>query len=397
MVPRIAKSGRSFKSAALYYLHDKKANTCERVTQTFTLNLPTNDADLAWRIMAQTAIDQKHLKRAAGIKATGRKLTKPVYCYSLSWHPDESPDHDHMIKAAKQSLEAIGMAECQALLIVHNDEPHPHIHILVNRVDPMTGKAYSTSQDRLKLSRWAEKYEQEIGRIYCKERVANNQKRRKGHFTKDRKSLSKAKHHRWQFGEHAVNDDQQSPDISLKREFSALPNQIKDFMRPHWRELFNRQSEERHALKCQLSTLRGRFRHALAARRGKRKSSFLSALFTALSSPRGLQRHLLKRQFEERAALDSQSEQLLTEAARHISKQHRDRFNTLAEPQEVSEQDSEDIRSFLNSAFNDRSLENISINPLEPNHKAKRLKDSHNPKPKQRKRERSSGRDRPVK
>jgi len=47
MVPKVAKSGASFKGAALYYLHDKQANTNERVAFTQTVNLPTNDPDRA--------------------------------------------------------------------------------------------------------------------------------------------------------------------------------------------------------------------------------------------------------------------------------------------------------------------------------------------------------------
>ena len=33
----------------------------------------------------------QYLKAAAGVKATGRKLTKPVFAYSLAWRPDEKP------------------------------------------------------------------------------------------------------------------------------------------------------------------------------------------------------------------------------------------------------------------------------------------------------------------
>ncbi|MGH1482973.1 MAG: relaxase/mobilization nuclease domain-containing protein [Geminicoccales bacterium] len=63
----------------------------------------------------------------AGIKATGRKLEKPVYVYSLSWHPDEQPDKATMVEAARESLEALGVEDRQALIVCHNDEPHPQI------------------------------------------------------------------------------------------------------------------------------------------------------------------------------------------------------------------------------------------------------------------------------
>ena len=55
MVPRVAKAGRSFKGAALYYLHDKQAQTRDRVAFTETVNLPTMDADRGFAHMIDTA------------------------------------------------------------------------------------------------------------------------------------------------------------------------------------------------------------------------------------------------------------------------------------------------------------------------------------------------------
>ena len=84
MVPKATKKGRSFKGAALYYLHDKGALTDERVAFTHTLNLATDDPHMAARMMAYTAMHQSQIKQAAGEVATGRKLTLPVYVYSLA-------------------------------------------------------------------------------------------------------------------------------------------------------------------------------------------------------------------------------------------------------------------------------------------------------------------------
>ncbi len=35
------------------------------------------------------------------MKATGRKLERPVYAYSLSWHPDERPTRAEQMEAAR--------------------------------------------------------------------------------------------------------------------------------------------------------------------------------------------------------------------------------------------------------------------------------------------------------
>ena len=73
MIAQIAKRGTSFKGAGLYYLHDKKADTSERVAWTETRNLMTDNPAMGLRVMAATAMDKDRLKADAGIKATGRK------------------------------------------------------------------------------------------------------------------------------------------------------------------------------------------------------------------------------------------------------------------------------------------------------------------------------------
>jgi Relaxase/Mobilisation nuclease domain len=157
MVPAITACGRSFRGAALYYAHDKRRDgeavrlTTERVAWVETVNLPTGDPERAWRIMAHTALAQGHLKAAAGTKATGRKLKNPVFAYSLAWHPGERPTKAQMMDAARESLKTQGLEEHQAIILCHTDEPQAHVHIIVNRVHPVTGKAAALSNSKLKL------------------------------------------------------------------------------------------------------------------------------------------------------------------------------------------------------------------------------------------------------
>lgn len=183
MTPVLTTGGQSFKGAALYYLHDKRLAgeterlTGDRVAWTHTINLATDDPERAWRMMAHTAMAQSNLKMAAGIKATGRKLEKPVMAYSLAWHPDETSTKDEMMGAAIETLKILGLADHQTIIVCHNDTPHPHVHILVNRVHPETGIAAKLGNSKLKLSNWALDYETRRGRIYCEERVENHARR----------------------------------------------------------------------------------------------------------------------------------------------------------------------------------------------------------------------------
>lgn len=237
MIPRVAVTGTSFAGAGLYYLHDKVEDqvralagdddplaadlyylhdkgeqTSNRVVFTETLNLPTRDAAKAMKCMSWTAAHATEIRQscidaeahASGMTYEdyvrernpfrGRKGEKPVYAYSLAWHPNQAPSHDDMRAAAKETIKALGFQDHQAVLVAHNDTDHPHIHVIVNRVHPRTGKYASYSRDRLKLSAWAEDYERRTGKILCWERVYNNEERRsRGGFVKA-ESYSRADH-----------------------------------------------------------------------------------------------------------------------------------------------------------------------------------------------------------
>lgn len=179
MIPRIASRGHSFKGAAQYYLHDKKAQTNDRVGWTHTHNLPTNNAEKAFGWMGYTAMNADSLKHHAGISKTGRKRKAGVvYSFSLSWHPKQEPEKQNMLDAALETLEHLKLKEHEAVIVAHNDEEHSHVHVICNLVHPEHGKVAIPSYDRLTLSTWAENLERNDGEIVCEQRVINNARRR---------------------------------------------------------------------------------------------------------------------------------------------------------------------------------------------------------------------------
>ena len=186
MIPKINGLGRSFAGVAAYCLHDapepddRRPRTSERVGWADTRNLATLRVERAARLMAATARAAPDLKRLAGVARGGRKLAKSVLHYSLSWARDETPDKREMSRAVDGSLEALGLEGHEALIVAHEDTRHPHVHVIANRVDPETGKAATLGNSKLRLSRWAEGYEREQGRIRCERRVENNERRRAG-------------------------------------------------------------------------------------------------------------------------------------------------------------------------------------------------------------------------
>jgi len=70
-----------------------------------------------------------------------------------------------MVKAVDASLKVLGADHLQAVIVCHRDQKHPHVHVIVNRVDPTTGKMYGFSNDRHQLDAWSHAYEEGRGRI----------------------------------------------------------------------------------------------------------------------------------------------------------------------------------------------------------------------------------------
>ncbi len=177
MNPHITSGGSSFRGAYLYYMHDKGANTRNRIAWTHTENMMTNDPDLAWKVMSYTAMGQDRLKEASGQKRTGRKTEKPVLAYSLSWHPEQNPNKDHMLEVAQRSIKMLGLSDHEAIIIAHQDTPHKHVHVIVNRVHPITGLVANGSNSKRKLSGFALEYAHEHGLNYAPQRQQNARER----------------------------------------------------------------------------------------------------------------------------------------------------------------------------------------------------------------------------
>ena len=251
MVPKLHAKGSSFKGAAQYLLHDKdRAQSNERVAWTETRNLAVDDPEIAWRIMAATAMDQGRLKEQAGVKNTGRKSDKHVLHFTLAWHPDQEPTREQMSQAADEAIAALGGSDRQALVIAHDDEKHAHVHIMLNRVSPIDGRHLSSSKEKLKLSEWAQDYEERTG-IYCENRIINNAMRKDGDYVRGQKD--KARHIFEAQREGAANDNNQAQALAedQRRKDAALALRGRNLTRLHasaWSKLADAHKERKAAL-----------------------------------------------------------------------------------------------------------------------------------------------------
>lgn len=183
MIPRIQKAGGSFVGAGRYYLHDKAADrdmpraekpkTDERVWFTDTRNLFATDPERAFVEMWKTAEDQQWLKTQAGSRTTGGACEDPVKTMSLAWHKEDQPSPEHMVAAADAFLKHMGWEQHQAVYIGHRDTEHLHLHIVLNKVHPDTGKTLNDWRDQPRAQAWALAYEKEHGKVWCVEREIN--------------------------------------------------------------------------------------------------------------------------------------------------------------------------------------------------------------------------------
>ena len=291
MVTKISAPGRSFGGVADYCLHDRwmpgqgQPESAERVEWTETRNLATEQGDRAARIMAATAEAAPELKRLAGAAATGRKLEKPVCHYSLNWAKDEKPDRQEMSRAAEGSLKALGMERHQALIVSHRDG-QPHVHVIANRVDPESGKAAALSRSKLRLSKWAERYEREQGKIRCPARERNNKRREAGERVVDGRGHSGGRFRRERMSpqrepREVIPAQREGPErervawhrAEERMHWERIQQQQRQDLgklerrsKREWSELYGRQERERQQLRKDCHGVLGRFRAELETR-----------------------------------------------------------------------------------------------------------------------------------
>ena len=285
MVVKMSSPGRSFGGVAEYCLHDPRMpgqghpESAKRVEWTETRNLATEQGDRAARIMAATAEASPELKRLAGAAATGRKLEKPVCHYSLNWAREEKPDRQEMLRAAEASLKALGMERHQALIVSHRDG-QPHVHVIANRVDPESGKAAGLSRSKLRLSKWAERYEREQGKIWCPARERNNKRREAGERVVDGRGHSGGRFRRERMSpqrepREVIPAEREGPErerVAWQRAEERMHwERIQQWRRQdlgklerrskwEWSELYGRQERQREQLAKDCHGVLGRFR-----------------------------------------------------------------------------------------------------------------------------------------
>lgn len=141
MLAKVAPPSNDFQALTRYLMRGKSGTPDpKRVAWLFTQNLPTDDPLLAAKYMEATAQLSARTRKAA-------------YHLMVAWHEEERPTPELMQDVARQTLQRAGLKEYQALVMGHGDKPHPHLHILLNRVHPESGRAWKTNHDFARFDR----------------------------------------------------------------------------------------------------------------------------------------------------------------------------------------------------------------------------------------------------
>lgn len=369
MIPKASQGGRatgtSFKGVFQYLNHDKRqdgesvSTSSDRVDWVATRNLATDDPEMASRIMAATARQQDDIKISSGGSVAGNKSDQVVFHYSLGWHPSEKDGltKAEMLRAADESIRAIGGDDHQAMIYAHNDADHPHVHVVLNRVNPDHGKMLNLWKYQTNLSKWALSYEQERGKVLCNERVNNWRERENGQvFTADKweswhqfneagdlknandnagkrlyveqkekdaalsakgETMHKRHSQEWKdlsavykqeknriLGRDDNNgqkvDNQKTHGKKQQTPFQKAATDIKAQFKPLWQELFKSQTREKSAFKQREAHLKGKIENAIAAVKQARmrdpeaSRGFISMAFNYMISSKAREQELGK-------------------------------------------------------------------------------------------------------
>lgn len=148
------KQPAGFGRLAKYMTGQSRHLSPERVDWAMERNLGTTNPDVAALAMESVAERSTRCKQ-------------PAYHLIIAFDKKDAAagkvSKEVMQTIAVRALERLGFAEHQALICAHRDTDHPHMHILANRVHPITGKALTMSFDKRRMLEFAQEQAREFG------------------------------------------------------------------------------------------------------------------------------------------------------------------------------------------------------------------------------------------
>lgn len=141
-------SGNGFKDAMRYVLAPKPSEG-ERVGFAYVRNMGSMDtADKPEALAARMRLNVETHRN------NGHRSQKPLHHFVIAFSPEDSGKltPEIMQEYADRHLEELGLSEHQAVIAQHTDTDHDHLHVIVNKVHPETGKLWNSSHASRKVT-----------------------------------------------------------------------------------------------------------------------------------------------------------------------------------------------------------------------------------------------------
>lgn len=141
--------------------------------------------DKKTNIIASEGVDltsDKSIVASFSLQAKSRPSLKNFVGHiSLSFAPEDTPklSDGRMAEIAREYLRRMGIVNTQYVMSRHHDKPHPHVHIVYNRVDN-DGNAITGDQGFRKSARITQALTREYGLTFSKGKKKVNRDRLKG-------------------------------------------------------------------------------------------------------------------------------------------------------------------------------------------------------------------------
>jgi hypothetical protein len=145
MIPKVT-TGSSFSGVLNYALQESK-------------NVKVIDKNVLGRNAKELA---ESFEKVANFNTRAEKKVKH-FSLSFAQEDKEKLNPGKLSEISQKFLQKMGYKNNQFIVIQHNDTKHPHVHIVVNRIDPTTCKAVSDSNEKLNGSRISREIEREFG------------------------------------------------------------------------------------------------------------------------------------------------------------------------------------------------------------------------------------------
>jgi Relaxase/Mobilisation nuclease domain len=161
MIIKHIKDTKNKSSAAnrIKYIHDKAQKSVINGVSSYAVdksykvwyaNLP-NDKELAIKQMEATQSQNKRCKASK------------TYHYVISFREGEKPEDNIMFDVEQKVSKALGLGEHERVIAIHDDTAHYHMHIVVNKINPITHNTNVMSNDHYVMDDMCKKLELEYG------------------------------------------------------------------------------------------------------------------------------------------------------------------------------------------------------------------------------------------